>query len=134
MNERSYSVMVVDDNEMNRDMLSRRLERTGYNVLVASNGKEALDLLAIESVDLVLLDIMMPEMDGFEFAELLRQNKDWLDIPVVVITSKDLTRDDHERLKGNVETIMQKGSYSKDDLLNEINEKISKFRTRSSHG
>jgi len=51
MNERSYSVMVVDDNEMNRDMLSRRLERTGYNVLVASNGKEALDLLKVKRID-----------------------------------------------------------------------------------
>jgi CheY-like chemotaxis protein len=68
--------MVVDDNEMNRDMLSRRLERTGYNVLLASNGKEALDLLAAESVDLVLLDIMMPQMNGYEVLEHLKSDND----------------------------------------------------------
>ena len=89
MNERSYSVMVVDDNEMNRDMLSRRLERTGYNVLVASNGKEALDLLAIESVDLVLLDIMMPQMNGYEVLEHLKSDSDLKHIPVIMTTALD---------------------------------------------
>ena len=89
MNERSYSVMVVDDNEMNRDMLSRRLERTGYNVLVASNGKEALDLLAAESVDLVLLDIMMPQMNGYEVLEHLKSDNDLKHIPVIMTTALD---------------------------------------------
>ena len=83
---------------------------------------------------LILLDLMMPEMDGFEFSEQLRKKTEWLDIPVVVITAKDLTKEDHERLKGNVETIMQKGSYSKNDLLDEINSKISNIRARSSNG
>ena len=89
MNERSYSVMVVDDNEMNRDMLSRRLERTGYNVLLASNGKEALDLLAGESVDLVLLDIMMPQMNGYEVLEHLKSDNDLKHIPVIMTTALD---------------------------------------------
>ena len=69
----------------------------------------------------------MPEMDGFEFAERLRENKEWLDIPVVVITAKDLTKEDHARLKGNVEAIMQKGSYSKGELLSEVSERIKKI-------
>ena len=77
---------------------------------------------------LILLDLMMPEMDGFEFAEKLRENKDWLDIPVVVITAKDLTKDDHNRLKGNVEAIMQKGSYSRQDLLTEVGSRIKKLK------
>ena len=89
MNERSYSVMVVDDNEMNRDMLSRRLERTGYNVLVASNGKEALDLLSAGSVDLVLLDIMMPQMNGYEVLEHLKSDSDLKHIPVIMTTALD---------------------------------------------
>ena len=80
---------------------------------------------------LIILDIMMPEMDGFEFAEKLRENKDWLDIPVVVITAKDLTSEDHNRLKGNVEAIMQKGSYSKKQLLSEVGERIKQLKKRS---
>ena len=79
---------------------------------------------------LILLDLMMPEMDGFEFSEKLRQNKEWLDIPVVVITAKDLTKEDHARLSGNVETIMQKGSYSKKELMDEVGEKIKKLKMR----
>ena len=73
----------------------------------------------------------MPEMDGFEFAEKLRENKDWLDIPVVVITAKDLTSDDHKRLKGNVEAIMQKGSYNKNDLLQEVSNRIKKLKEKA---
>ena len=75
--------------------------------------KKGLEKVQKGKPGLILLDLMMPEMDGFEFAEKLRENKDWLDIPVVVITAKDLTKDDHNRLKGNVEAIMQKGSYSR---------------------
>ena len=74
---------------------------------------------------------MMPEMDGFEFSEELRKNKDWIDIPVVVVTAKDLTKEDHERLKGNVETIMQKGSYSKKELLSEVGTRIELLKDRS---
>jgi CheY-like chemotaxis protein len=80
---------------------------------------------------LIILDLMMPEMDGFEFAERLRENKEWIDIPVVVITAKDLTKEDHKRLKGNVEAIMQKGSYSKNDLMTEIGDRIKKIQLRS---
>ena len=68
---------------------------------------------------------------SFEFAEKLRENKDWLDIPVVVITAKDLTSEDHNRLKGNVEAIMQKGSYSKKQLLSEVGERIKQLKERS---
>ena len=95
------------------------------------NGKEGLDKVKESKPGLVLLDLMMPEMDGFEFAEKLRENKDWLDIPVVVITAKDLTSEDHNRLKGNVEAIMQKGSYSKKQLLSEVGERIKQLKERS---
>ena len=67
---------------------------------------------------------------NFEFSEKLRENKNWLDIPVVVITAKDLTKEDHNRLKGNVEAIMQKGSYTKKELLNEVGERIKKLQTQ----
>jgi len=66
---------------------------------------------------LVLLDLMMPEMDGFQFVEELRKHETWQKIPIVVITAKDITDEDKLRLNGYVEKILQKGSYSRDELL-----------------
>tara|TARA_Y100000813_G_scaffold82199_1_gene58225 strand:- start:897 stop:1790 length:894 start_codon:yes stop_codon:yes gene_type:complete len=125
------SILIVEDDEITRDMLKKSLETNDFKVLSAINGKEGLSMVRKTKPALILLDLMMPEMDGFEFAEKLRENKDWLDIPVVVITAKDLTSDDHKRLKGNVEAIMQKGSYNKNDLLQEVNNRIKKLKERA---
>jgi DNA-binding response OmpR family regulator/two-component sensor histidine kinase len=127
----SQSILIVEDDETTRDMLRKSLEKNDFKVRSAVNGKEALEKVSETKPGLIILDLMMPEMDGFEFAERLRENKEWLDIPVVVITAKDLTKDDHSRLKGNVEAIMQKGSYSKNDLMSEIGERIKKLQVRS---
>ena len=121
----------MEDDETTRDMLRKSLETNDFKVRSAFNGKEALLKVKESKPGLILLDLMMPEMDGFEFAEKLRENKDWLDIPVVVITAKDLTKEDHQRLKGNVEAIMQKGSYSKNELLSEVGERIKTLQKRS---
>ena len=122
-------ILVVDDIEDNRYTLERRLKRDGYeNITLVDGGAAALELISERQFDLILLDLMMPEMDGFEFAENLRTNKKWLDIPVVVITAKDLTSEEHSKLKGNVEAIMQKGSYSKDELLSEIGRRIKTLK------
>jgi signal transduction histidine kinase/DNA-binding response OmpR family regulator len=126
----SESIMIVEDDEITRDMLRKSLESNNFKVKSAINGKEALEKIKIAKPGLIILDLMMPEMDGFEFSEKLRENKDWLDIPVVVITAKDLTKEDHSRLKGNVEAIMQKGSYSKKELLAEVGERIKKLQTQ----
>ena len=67
----------------------------------------------------ILLDLMMPEMDGFQFVDELRQHPEWKSIPVVVVTAKDLTTEDRERLSGQVGLILQKGAYSREDLLRE---------------
>jgi adenylate cyclase len=83
------SLLVVDDNELNRDMLTRRLERLGYNVSCAENGIEALKLLRTESFDLLLLDIVMPLMDGFEVLEQLKAEPLLRDIPVIVLSASD---------------------------------------------
>ncbi len=127
----SQTILIVEDDETTRDMLRKSLETNDFRVRSAVNGKEALLKVQESKPGLILLDLMMPEMDGFEFAERLRENKDWLDIPVVVITAKDLTKEDHQRLKGNVEAIMQKGSYSKNELLTEVGERIKQLQTRS---
>ena len=127
----SQTILIVEDDETTRDMLKKSLKTNEFKVRTAFNGKEALEKVNESKPGLILLDLMMPEMDGFEFAEKLRENKDWLDIPVVVITAKDLTKEDHQRLKGNVEAIMQKGSYSKNELLSEVGERIKQLQTRS---
>ena len=124
----SQSILIVEDDETTRDMLKKSLENNEYKVRTANNGKEGLEKVSQSKPGLILLDLMMPEMDGFEFSERLRENKEWLDIPVVVITAKDLTKEDHARLQGNVETIMQKGSYSKKELMTEVSEKIKKLK------
>ena len=127
----SQTILIVEDDETTREMLRKSLEKNDFKVRSAVNGKEALEKVSETKPGLIILDLMMPEMDGFEFAERLRENKEWLNIPVVVITAKDLTKEDHSRLKGNVEAIMQKGSYSKNDLMSEIGERIKKLQVRS---
>src|SRR2546421_689472 len=80
---------LVDDNELNRDMLARRLVRLGYTVVTAENGRQALDLLATTAVDLILLDIMMPVMNGYEVLEVRRGDPRLRDVPCVVISALD---------------------------------------------
>lgn len=83
------TVLVVDDNEVNRDMLSRRLERQGHTVLLAENGRQALAMLQSEPVDLVLLDILMPELDGFETLKQLKSSDALRHTPVIMLSALD---------------------------------------------
>jgi putative two-component system response regulator len=82
-------VLVVDDNELNRDMLSRWLERQGHNIVLAENGRQALEVLKQVEVDLMLLDIMMPEMNGYQVLEALKAENRLLHLPVIVISAVD---------------------------------------------
>ena len=127
----SQTILIVEDDDTTREMLKKSLTGHDFKVRIATNGREGLEKVKDSKPGLVLLDLMMPEMDGFEFAEKLRENKDWLDIPVVVITAKDLTSADHKRLRGNVEAIMQKGSYSKKELMSEVGDRIKLLKKRS---
>jgi len=87
--QRRGVILVVDDNEDNRDMLSRRLQRQGYEVLTAAGGRAALDVLAAAPVDLVLLDVMMPDLDGYAVLQRLKANHSLRDIPVLMISALD---------------------------------------------
>jgi len=80
-------LLIVDDNAMNRDMLARRLEREGYHITTASGGIQALELVNNEHFDMVLLDILMPDMDGYEVLEELKKNEASRDIPVIMLTA-----------------------------------------------
>jgi len=111
------TVLVVEDDADTRDMLQRLLTRENWAVTEATNGRVALERMAESQPELILLDLMMPEMDGFAFLEALRQQDAWRSIPVVVVTAKDLTPEDRQRLNGYVEQILQKGAYSREELL-----------------
>ena len=87
------NLLVVDDNEMNRDMLSRRLARKGHTVEVAEGGLQALEMIEEADFDVVLLDIMMPGIDGYETLERIRADQDSGDLPVIMATAKDQSED-----------------------------------------
>lgn len=89
MASQQYSFLVVDDNEMNRDLLSRRLERQGYRVTVAVDGRQALELLDREQFNLVLLDIMLPVMNGYQVLEQLKADESLSHIPLIITTALD---------------------------------------------
>jgi PAS domain S-box-containing protein len=120
-------VLVVEDDDAARDVLRRALAKHGCSVVEAANGRAALDHLDRRRPDLILLDLMMPEMNGFEFLDELRRSRAWAKVPVIVITSKDLTPQDHARLSGNVERVLAKGAYTRDDLLGELQRLVGEY-------
>ena len=83
-------ILVVDDEQDIREMLKKRLEQSGYSVITASGGEEALAACNADKPDLILLDIAMPEMDGYQTCEQLKNDKTTKDIPVLFLTAKDL--------------------------------------------
>lgn len=123
-------VLVVEDDPNNRDMLVRFLKKESFVTEEAANGREALERLNQNTCDLILLDLMMPEMDGFEFLEKIRANQKLSKIPVVVVTAKELDRNDYERLHGRVEEIYRKGAMNREQLLNEVKSLISHSASR----
>jgi Amt family ammonium transporter len=113
-------VLVVDDDALTREVLRRTLEGEGWRVVEAANGVEALEVVKVLPPSLILLDLMMPEMDGFRFVSEVRAVPAWKDIPIIIMTAKDLTQADRDALNGQVAQIAQKGVYSRDRLLSEI--------------
>ena len=122
-----YPVLVVEDDDNTRAMVRRMLEREGLEVLEAENGRVALEVLETRTPELVLLDLMMPEMDGFELVSRLRQREDWKAIPVVVLTAKELTEADRDRLNGSVKRVLQKGAYGRDELMQEVRDIVRRY-------
>jgi signal transduction histidine kinase/CheY-like chemotaxis protein len=120
----SRLVLVVEDDVVAREILQRTLEKEGWAVTTAENGRIALQRVAEQQPALILLDLMMPEVDGFQVVEALREREAWRSIPIVVVTAKDLTAEDHLRLSGYVEKILQKGAYSREALLAEIRDLV----------
>lgn len=120
------SVLIVEDDPATREVLGRTLERLGWAIVEAANGRIALERVKAHTPALILLDLQMPEMDGFEFLDEIRRNDAWREVPVVVVTSRDLSQADRDRLNGEVEGILQKGAYSREALLREIRQVVAR--------
>lgn len=109
-------VLIIDDDPDARERMSAMLIREGWRVASAENGIAGLEATAAKKPCLILLDLMMPEMDGFGFLRALRAKPEWRDIPVVVLTAKDVTAEDRRRLAGQADRVLQKGRLSLNDL------------------
>jgi PAS domain S-box-containing protein len=118
------SVLLVEDDQPTREMMARTLEKSEWSVSEAGNGREALDRLAQEKPRLILLDLMMPVMDGFEFLLEMRANAEWQNIPVIVLTAKDLTEEDRRLLSGRVEQIVEKGARAHEQVVDLIHQVV----------
>jgi len=119
--ERFPNILIIDDLPEARRLLHRILQSQGdYTIFEASSGREAIDLAQKERPDLIILDLMMPEVDGFAVLDALKANPDTAHIPVVVVTAKELTADEKERLRGQIHSLLQKGEFLSDDLANEV--------------
>jgi PAS domain S-box-containing protein len=113
-------VLLVEDDETARGMMRSMLERDGWTVMEAVNGEEGLRRVKECGPTAILLDLMMPQMDGFEFITRLRQDASARKIPVVVITAKELTAEDRGRLTGSVQKVLSKGEFTMQDLLQQV--------------
>jgi PAS domain S-box-containing protein len=121
----SCPILVVEDDPTNRDLLRQLLEKEHWQVIEAENGRVALEKLQTIQPELILLDLMMPELDGFGFVAELQRHEEWRSLPIIVITAKDITPEDQMRLRGYVEQILQKGAYSREDLLVRIRQLVA---------
>jgi GAF domain-containing protein/CheY-like chemotaxis protein len=122
---RDLPIMVVDDDADVRELLRRTLEEAGYTVIEAENGQAALALLEQGLPGVILLDLMMPELDGFGVVSALRDRETWHDIPVIIITAKDLTEEERTWLNGSVVRILEKGAPAREALLSEVRELVA---------
>ena len=118
--ESGARVLVVEDDDAIRAILRDMLEREGCTVDVAENGLVALDRVAKAKPDIILLDLLMPKMDGFEFLAALRATPDGSEIPIVVLTAKDLSDSERERLAGETKAVLRKSMHSRDELAAEL--------------
>jgi threonine synthase len=119
--DRYPRVVIVDDHPHVRRLIRRILQSQGeYSIFEADDGKSAISLIKREIPDLVILDLMMPEMDGFAVLDELRNDPATASIPVIVVTAKELTEQEKKRLEGQIQSLMQKGDFMNNELLEEV--------------
>jgi threonine synthase len=121
LDDRVKSVAIIEDEPDAARLLRRIIQaRANYQIFEARNGRDGLDLIRRERPDLVLLDLMMPEVDGFTVLGQMKEEQAIADIPVIVITAKELTSQERRRLSGHVESLLQKGSYTDLEMLDDL--------------
>ena len=126
-------VLLVEDDSFQRERMHAWLESQRWVVQEAANGREALDRLQQSKPDLILLDLMMPEMDGFQVVATLQKEAGWRDIPVIVITALDLDAKDHDRLNSGVQSVLVKETFQPADLVERIR-RLAQTRTAVNSG
>jgi signal transduction histidine kinase/CheY-like chemotaxis protein len=122
-------VLVVEDDPAMREMICRMLSNKDWTVAEAENGLAALESIAHCQPSLIILDLRMPVMDGFQMIAELHKHEDWRKIPVVVVSAKELTTEDRARLQGHVQKILQKGDFGREGLLREVQRTVKLFLT-----
>lgn len=120
LNSTSKSILIVDDEFSSRELMSQIVEKKGWRSIEAINGCEALEWLKIIEPSLILLDLMMPEMNGFALLEALQKNELWRLIPVIIVTAKDLSAEERQFLEGHSKAIVHKGTDSRKELITAI--------------
>ncbi|MEP7288899.1 MAG: threonine synthase [Chloroflexota bacterium] len=125
MENRIHSIVVIEDNPHAGRLISRILQARGsYEVQVASGGAEGIMLVERLKPDLVITDLMMPDIDGFKVIDALKADENMRDIPIIVLTAKELTVQERERLSGQIDSLLQKGSFMDEELLQSIVEAL----------
>jgi signal transduction histidine kinase/CheY-like chemotaxis protein len=122
--EDGRAVLIIEDESATREILTRMLTREGWIVREAENGRIGIERVSEELPALILLDLMMPEMDGFEFVSALREREAWRDIPVIIVTARDLSVEDRMLLDGHVEQTLQQGEFNRETLLREVSDAL----------
>jgi CheY-like chemotaxis protein len=115
------SILIVDDDPQNIRLIKAMLKPFNMEVMVADGGKAGLELALKKKPDMIILDLMMPDVDGFEVVSKLREDPAASQIPILIYTAKNITSEDRERLQGNIQSIIQKGDFGKDRFLEMIN-------------
>jgi threonine synthase len=123
LDDRVQSIAIIEDEPDARVLLRRILHhQRKYNIHEAADGISGINLIRAEKPDLILLDLMMPGIDGFTVLDMMKADKELRDIPVIVITAKDLTSRDYKRLAGRIESLLQKGEFMEEELFESIND------------
>jgi PAS domain S-box-containing protein len=118
-------ILLVDEDPASRALTRGLLEGEGWKVSEANSGAAAIGSMQQDRPSVILLDLMSPEMDGFELVETIRKNSEWRHIPILVVTADDLSSKDRNRLNGYVEAILHKGGNSREDLLDQVRDVLT---------
>ena len=130
LEKEKITVLVVDDEPKTVELLTDELQAEGFNVLQAYGGQQGIDLAIEKHPDVIILDLMMPEVSGFDVVQQLRVHSEAMEIPILIFTAKDLTEEDRQRLEGHVKIIASKSGSGKEDLLRELERLVKRKPNR----